>query len=539
MSKVRVYEVAKQLGVDEPTALLLLQRQGASVRNRLSAVEQDVADRARRAFERTEIPPPLAAAEERKISSTSSTHHRPVMPGFYMNFNLRKVETLAAGFGFWGGLWKQALLTDLLHSGQLHVERSHDPRDPKKTVWYCRGRKVSIACVPDANLEDTLFCIGVVQGPEAAGPPARARVFAVPGPWSVHAFSRRPPPPLTVEEHLIKCSEDVPVARRQPEPTPPVGPEQVAVKCDLSPIQPPAPATEIVAKEESVPLATVLSADSDVAVPADLEDPLRSYADQSDWAALALAVITDSNADLAGLVGAQDPIDARRQRIARLEADIARLQANLLAVPEEARLLDAEDMRQEIADLCARLGGVPPSRVVTRGPRALVATLRDVLDEAAEHLPPWATGVDGDRRVLLGEESAQMRLRVALDWVRRTFAGAPPERLRKVAAVEGSEPIDARLEAAWRQEEIGHSPKGSQSGGMPSPPRHSTTCCGSRLQETFGQLQQHLLSSWTCRRPTWKSSRICERSRKSCASSKPGLNRSSHSSPRPGKPLNA
>ncbi len=62
MSKVRVYEVAKQLGIDEQAALTLLQQQGAAVRNRLSAVDADVADRARRALERAKAP---AVVEER------------------------------------------------------------------------------------------------------------------------------------------------------------------------------------------------------------------------------------------------------------------------------------------------------------------------------------------------------------------------------------------------------------------------------------------------------------------------------------------
>ena len=52
MSKVRVYEIAKQLGIDEGATLTLLQSQGAPVRNRLSAVEPDIVDRARRALER-------------------------------------------------------------------------------------------------------------------------------------------------------------------------------------------------------------------------------------------------------------------------------------------------------------------------------------------------------------------------------------------------------------------------------------------------------------------------------------------------------
>ncbi len=66
MSKVRVYEVAKQLGIDEQAALALLQQQGAPVRNRLSAVEQDVADRAKRALERSKA----ASVVEERIRPT-------------------------------------------------------------------------------------------------------------------------------------------------------------------------------------------------------------------------------------------------------------------------------------------------------------------------------------------------------------------------------------------------------------------------------------------------------------------------------------
>jgi hypothetical protein len=56
MAKIRLYEVAKQLGIDEQSARTLLQQQGAHVRNRLSAVEEDVVDRSRRALERARAP---------------------------------------------------------------------------------------------------------------------------------------------------------------------------------------------------------------------------------------------------------------------------------------------------------------------------------------------------------------------------------------------------------------------------------------------------------------------------------------------------
>ncbi len=66
MSKVRVYEIAKQLGIDEAAALTLLQAQGAPVRNRLSAVEADIVDRARRALERSKS----ASVVEERIRPT-------------------------------------------------------------------------------------------------------------------------------------------------------------------------------------------------------------------------------------------------------------------------------------------------------------------------------------------------------------------------------------------------------------------------------------------------------------------------------------
>src|SRR5581483_7858512 len=66
MSKVRVYEIAKQLGIDEGAALTLLQAQGAPVRNRLSAVEPDIVDRARRALERAKS----ASVVEERIRPT-------------------------------------------------------------------------------------------------------------------------------------------------------------------------------------------------------------------------------------------------------------------------------------------------------------------------------------------------------------------------------------------------------------------------------------------------------------------------------------
>ena len=53
MSKVRVYEVAKQLNMDQKTLVALFQSMGiGDVRNHMSAVETDVVERVKRHLER-------------------------------------------------------------------------------------------------------------------------------------------------------------------------------------------------------------------------------------------------------------------------------------------------------------------------------------------------------------------------------------------------------------------------------------------------------------------------------------------------------
>ena len=57
MSKVRVYEVAKQLNMDQKTLVALFQSMGiGDVRNHMSAVEQDVVERVKRHIERQKTP---------------------------------------------------------------------------------------------------------------------------------------------------------------------------------------------------------------------------------------------------------------------------------------------------------------------------------------------------------------------------------------------------------------------------------------------------------------------------------------------------
>src|SRR6478609_6077204 len=57
MSKVRVYEVAKQLNMDQKSLVALFQSMGiGDVRNHMSAVESDVVERVKRHLERQKTP---------------------------------------------------------------------------------------------------------------------------------------------------------------------------------------------------------------------------------------------------------------------------------------------------------------------------------------------------------------------------------------------------------------------------------------------------------------------------------------------------
>ncbi len=57
MSKVRVYEVAKQLNMDQKTLVGLFQSMGVGdVRNHMSAVEPEIVERLKRHLERQKSP---------------------------------------------------------------------------------------------------------------------------------------------------------------------------------------------------------------------------------------------------------------------------------------------------------------------------------------------------------------------------------------------------------------------------------------------------------------------------------------------------
>lgn len=489
------------------------------------------------------------------------------MSGFFLNLDLKKIEEQAQQQGFRGPSWKKDLMDDLVVDGRLQISKGADPREPEKVVWYCRGRMVSLACVPDERFTDALFCIGVVAGPQRGGPAARGRVMDIPGPWALHTFHRRPPPAVTVAEHLQKlfgttsvlrppppaaassrgtfgdllanaavtarvvptrpvvvptasvrhsapatperaASTPPPTATRPMVSDPPVVPSSApeTVEPALVVLVDEAPALKIEAApdtassldtpaEEQAPESSEDTADgADTSEPspepeapdgpvhpeatAERQPPLeidppdnarptpdtpsesggpRSYAGHATWSALAMAAALDGRAELAGLLEADDPVDARRQRIRRLEAEIARIQQELAVVPDESTILDRVELNRSVSQLGTRLGGSPPGTIVVASANALTDALQDLLDPVGALLPYWAVVPSledqAGHAAVLADPRLQHRLRQSLRWVQRRFAGAPPESLASLPPPTISGAVEEQLEEAWQAED--------------------------------------------------------------------------------------
>lgn len=493
-----------------------------------------------------------AAIKELPVSP-ETRRPRSRSPIFYLNLNLRRIEADAAKQGIWGANWKHEVLEDLLHDGHLHVSKSHDRRDPTKTVWYCRGKDVSLSVVPDSRHRDTLFCIGLVAGPRRGGPAAGGPIAQVPGPWGLDTMRTRSRASITAEEHLLLSMAAI--ERRQPTvgsawntaladelaaiapkaieahgaaeqpkpqsprglarqsrtsphtsarrkasgaereatsvtpavagPAPPRGPSPA----NLKPQGSPASRSRLELRSSEVREAadsrldasrrqqstdgrpaTAPSTDLDATAPPDdvttSPDSLEfssapapvELIEAGSWLSLCARLLGQLDSGLDGLIGAQDPEEARRSRIARLDAEMARLQAKREAVPTLDRLAQAVDLLHDLADQGARAVSVPPSRVVVDGPGTLRSLSVALADGLVEALPPWVfdrTGAEGSpsKPDVYGTPTLQEQLLAAAAWIREEFGGVPPEGLAQAPRPDLGGSTAIRLAQAWRAEQ--------------------------------------------------------------------------------------
>lgn len=409
-------------------------------------------------------------------------------PGpFYLNLGFPKIEGYAAKHGLWGGRWKDAVLEDLLHDGHLWVVRSFDPRDAKKVVWHCAGRKVSVFAVADSDRADTLFCIGLVAGPASGRSTPNGPMFPVSGPWRVQTFKRRTEVVDSVVDHISRCEKMgiVVAAALVSRSTRPnvavVGASEASVAraptasnvrsaLDEVPTQAPVvtPFTEELVSADIVPTTDRMAhAPTESELSVAMVEPMLAFTDLEhhasltggSWLEIGRNTIQLVAPEMRGLLDVTDVASARRQRIARLEAEIERLRSELDLVPGEAQLLAATDLLRRTVDTAASVLATPPPRVETRGPEGLLKVLEALAVGVHEALPPWAMGATGtpEPEQVLASSDLQVRLLCGAEWIHQRFAGAPPSALRGMEPVGDdaimSTSLAEALSAAWAEEE--------------------------------------------------------------------------------------
>lgn len=229
------------------------------------------------------------------------------------------------------------------------------------------------------------------------------------------------------------AAEDEP-ATLPPESSPPV----TAPPSEPSPPPEPLPSSEVASGDEPPPPATctpvaTVPEEPGAATPIRLSAEEARFEDYENWDRLARELVGRAHPSTRAFLGTADPVGARRRRISLLEAEIARLEDELGAVPDEEAILQADDLHRDLADLARRVVPQPPPRVDVQDLERLEAILRAFEDDLPRFLPPWVCGLDLARedaiRNILSDPQAQALLAEALRWVQRTFAGAAPESL--------------------------------------------------------------------------------------------------------------
>lgn len=171
------------------------------------------------------------------------------------------------------------------------------------------------------------------------------------------------------------------------------------------------------------------------------------------WTSLAAGLIVRDHPAMSGILDAREPEEARRQRIARLESELARVQAALAEVPSNDELTACTGHAQRLADLGTRLGASPPVLVRCNDVSDLERLLVLLNGASVRALPDWAVFGAGPVTELvdvLADEALQRRVLTAVSWADSRFPGGPPPLLRELPApTSPTADVAADLEAAW------------------------------------------------------------------------------------------
>lgn len=177
----------------------------------------------------------------------------------------------------------------------------------------------------------------------------------------------------------------------------------------------------------------------------------------TDWNDLALQAILYQRASLRDILIAGDPLKARRQKIATLEAELARIKEALEGIPDEETVAEASERRRALAEVGSQLQCPCPIRVSVDGSDQLLTVLKVLASEVRLRIPSWVWGSDRPIDDVIPDIMVQPRLQARLieanDWIQDRFAGAPPLDLESLPFPNTGTTVSEMLDAAWKAEE--------------------------------------------------------------------------------------
>lgn len=176
-----------------------------------------------------------------------------------------------------------------------------------------------------------------------------------------------------------------------------------------------------------------------------------------DWSKLALKLLFIETPGLAGVLDSADPQLTRQQRIRQCEAELARIQAELLEIPSDEQIELADVLVRRIGEIGPRLLEAPPPNVVFGSAGTLSTELERLDSDAARLLPAWVVGAREASEVVprvLTKPEVRGGFHEALEWIDQHFAGAPPPVLAEVSPpTRPSGNVVADLQASWSESE--------------------------------------------------------------------------------------
>lgn len=382
---------------------------------------------------------------------------------YALNLNFGSLQASAEKAGLYSNEWKDLVLQDLLHKGELFGCEEWDPKE-SAYIYRFYGRRVTALVTPDKNFANTLFVIGLFDGPTNGGRARPQHARKVPGPWTIRtANSRAAPGQRSVREHLAEVfGPRAPVSTSRPAPRTSTG---GATSRGADPQSPdrrtaalgertadPGPPGEGASRApdlgDSLSARVEAPASSAQQEPGPAEEPLSWLEAGRQWAGA-------RHPELSEYLSQPDPEAALAERRRELAAELARITRTLEELPDENRLREVSADIRELAESIPSGVNAPAAPLArTDSLREHVDVIRFLTGPTFDALPGWARealGGPNSLTHLLCNDVQVQEVQEVRRWVIATFeAGPPPTALGTLPVGEGAGVV-AQLEAGWQR----------------------------------------------------------------------------------------